>query len=351
MRTMYYNDLKKEIERGKLRRAYILFGEDEGFIKEVVDEIEKKSGVSAEDVFNYIRIDGQKAELSELESALMTLPFMGDKKIVEVFRADFFTGSSAYKDWQEKIKLITKFVEDPPEDTILILYYITNQDKKDSKIKALAKTGHKTNSAVLKMPAVKLENINSFLDNYFKDKGIEVSNVILAYIRGKFEGNILQLKQDLDKILTYSSGRSIEKKDIDLLMVKSGTQHKYDLLDMVMEGKARDAVMLYNDLIYKRTEPHEILETCGWRLREAYNYKVRMASGMPMKALMADLNERMVWLVEKKMAIYKGVSLARLSTMFKLLVDSEERMKGTPTDAEREIEMLILALAGTHGMR
>ena len=348
---MYYNELKKELERGKLRRAYILFGEDEGFIKEIVNEVETKSGISADDVFNYIRIDGQKAELSELESALMTLPFMGDKKIVEVFRADFFTGSSGYKDWQEKIKLITKFVEDPPEDTILILYYITNQDKKDTKIKALEKKAHKNNTVVFKMPAVKRENINNFLDSYFIDKGIEVSNIILAYIRENFEGDILQLQQDLDKILTYSSGRSIEKRDIDLLMVKSGTQHKYDLLDMVMEGKAREAVMLYNELIYKRTEPHEILETCGWRLREAYNYKTRMVAGLPMKALMTELNERMTWLVEKKMRIYQGVSLARLSTMFKLLVDSEERMKGTPTDAEREIEMLILALAGTHGMR
>lgn len=351
MRTMYYSELKKEIEQGRQRHAYILFGEDEGFIKEIVNDIEKRSGISPDDVFNFIRIDGQKAEISELEASLMTLPFMGDRKIVEVFRADFFTGSAAYRDWQEKIKLISAFAENPPEDTTLILYYITDQDKKDTKIKALEKKAHKTKSVVMKMPALRKENINDFLDEYFKGKGIDISNTMLTYIRENFEGNILQLKQDLDKILAYSAGRSIEKRDIDLLMVKSGTRHKYDLLDMVMQGKARDAVMLYNELIYKRTEPHEILETCGYRLREAYNYKTRMAAGLPTKALMEELNERMPWLVEKKMTMYRPVSLARISAMFRLLVDSEERMKGTPTDPEREIEMLILALAGTHAMR
>lgn len=43
------------------------------------------------------------------------------------------------RDWQEKIKLISGFLENPPEDTLLLVYYITDQDKKDTKIKALEK--------------------------------------------------------------------------------------------------------------------------------------------------------------------------------------------------------------------
>lgn len=347
---MYYTDLKKEISQGKLRRAYVLYGEDEGFIREIVEAIEKKSGISPEDVFNYIRIDGQKAELGEIQSSLMTLPFMGDRKIVVIFRADFFAGSQAIRDWSDKVRSISEFIQDPPEDTILVVYYVTDQDKKDTKIKALDKKAHKTHSLVMKMPALKKENVAEYLDAYFREKGMEIAKPMLTYIRENFEGNILQLTQDLDKILAYAQGRPIEKRDIDLLMVKSGTRHKYDLLDMVIQGRAREAVVLYNELIYKRTEPHEILETAGWRLREAYNYRIRMAAGMPTAVIMAELNERMPWLVEKKMQVYRSVSLARLSRMFRLLVDSEERMKGTPTDPEREIELLILALAGTQGM-
>lgn len=351
MRHMFYNELKKEIAQGKLRRTYILYGEDEGFIKEIVEEIEKKSGLDPEDIFNYIRIDGQKAEMSELQDSLLTLPFMGNRKLVEVFRADFFTGTAAIRDWQDKIKLISEFVQDPPEDTLLILYYITDQDKKDTKIKALEKKAHKDHTIVMKMPVLKKENVAEYLEDYFKAKNIEVSKTLLTYIRENFEGNILQLTQDMDKILAYSQGRNIEKRDIDLLMVKSGTRHKYDLLDMVMQGKAKDAVALYNELIYKRTEPHEILETCGYRLREAYNFKIRIAAGVPTKTLMEELNERMPWLVEKKITMYRNISLPRLSKMFSLLLDAEERMKGTPTDAEREIEMLILSLAGTVGLQ
>lgn len=344
---MYLNDLKRELGQGKLRRAYVLYGEDEGFIREIVEEIRQRSGVSPDDVFNFIRIDGQKAEMSDLQDSLLTLPFMGDRKLVEIYRADFFQGVQSIRDWQEKIRLVESFVQDPPEDTLLVLYYITGQDKKDTKIKALDKKAHKSHAVVMKMPALKKENVADFLETYFREKGREVSKPLLAYIRESFEGNILQLEQDLDKILAYAQGRNIEKRDIDLLMVKSGTRHKYDLVDMVMAGKAREAVELYSELIFKRTEPHEILETCGYRLREAYNYKVRIAQGMTSQEIMKDLNERMPWLAEKKITQYRNMSLQRISRMFQLLVDSEERMKGTPTDPRREIELLILSLSAT----
>lgn len=348
MRRMYYSDLKKELGQGKLRRAYVLYGEDEGFIREIVGEIEKQSGISPDDIFNYIRLDGQKAELSELQDSLATLPFMGERKIVEVLRADFFHGT-AVRDAQAKIKLVSDFIQEPPQDTILVVYYITDQDKRDTKVKALDKKAHKTHSLVMKMPALKKENVSEFLEEYFRGKGLEVSKPLLTYIRENFEGNILQLEQEMDKILAYASGRPLEKRDIDLLMVKSGTRHKYDLLDMVLQGKAREAVMLYNELIYKRTEPHEILETCGYRLREAYNYRVRIAAGYPVKTIMDELGERMPWLAEKKISLYRMISLSRLSRMMTFLMEAEERMKGTPTDAEREIELLILSLATTYG--
>lgn len=350
MRLMYYNELKKELGQGKLRRAYVLFGEDEGFIREVVEEIRQRSGIPPDDIFNFIRVDGQKAEMGDLQNSLLTLPFLGQRKLVEIYRADFFQGTAASRDWQDKIRLIEGFVSDPPEDTLLILYYVTSQEKKDTKIKALEKKAHPRNALVMKMPPLKKENVADFLEHYFQEKQMEIAKPLLAYIRECFEGNILQLEQDLDKLLAYTKGRNIEKRDIDLLMVKSGTRHKYDLLDMVMAGKAKDAVELYNELIYKRTEPHEILETCGFRLREAYNYRIRIASGHKTQDIMADLDERMPWLVEKKINLYRNMSLQRISRMFSLLVDSEERMKGTPTDAQREIELLILALAGTQNL-
>ncbi len=344
---MYYNELVKEIKSRKLRNAYIFYGDDEGFIKELVEDIRSISGVSQDDIFNSIRIDGQKVAFSDMENSLHTLPFMGDRKLVEIFRADFFSGQQQYENASEKIKLITDFVSNPPDDTILVLYYITDQDKKDTKIKTLDGKAHKIKSVVMKMPQVKKENIDEFIAEYFKSNNKEISKPVQAYIKESFEGSILQLEKNLDKILSYTEGRSIEKEDVNKLITKSGTRHKYDLMDMIVSGKARDAIELYNELIFKRVEPGEILESIGTRLREVYNYKVRLAAGMKQDQLMAELNEKFPWLVAKKSTTYNAVPLERIKRMFEYLIETEERFKGTGTDPEREIEMLILSLCST----
>lgn len=343
---MIYNELIKELKSGKLRNAYILYGEDEGFIKESIDRIKEISGISEGDIFNFVRLDGQKVSFSDMENAIFTLPFMGGKKLVEIFRCDFFSGSSSIESWNEKINLIREFCENPPEDTILVVYYILDQDKKDTKIKQLDNTAHKTMSAVVKMPQIKKDNIDEFIRDYFSEKGLEIPRPIIVYIKDSFEGSIFQLEKNLDKLYAYTIGRTITKQDVNLQIIKSGTRSKYDLMDMIVEGKGKDALELYNDLIFKRTDPAEILETIGTRVREVYNYKVRLLSGFTQQQIMKDLNERFTWLVDKKCRMYRNVPLERIKKMTDYLIESEERFKSTGTDREREIELLILALCG-----
>ncbi len=344
---MYYNELVKELNSKKLRNAYVLYGEDEGFMKEIIEDIKKLAGIPPDDIFNFIRIDGQKAGFAEIENSIYTLPFLGDRKIVEIFRADFFSGQQQYENVNEKIKLIAEFLANPPRETILIIYYVTDQEKKDTRIKALDNKADKGKTVVMKMPQVKKENIDDFIADYFKEHGKPISKPIQAYIKETFEGSILQLEKNLDKLYSYTEGRGIDKEDINKLVIKSGTKHKYDLLDMIIAGKARDALELYNELIYRRTDPGELLESIGGRLREVYNYKIRLSGGMGQEQLMKELNEKFPWLVTKKSDTYRNIPMERIKKMFDFLVDTEERFKGTGTDPEREIEMLILALCGT----
>ncbi|PKK38742.1 hypothetical protein ABB02_02048 [Clostridiaceae bacterium JG1575] len=348
---MKYQELVQEIKNRGLRRAYVLYGEDEGQIREVVELIEEKVAVASTDVFNYIRLDGQKAEWSALQDALWTLPFLGDKKFVEIYRADFFTGNAVYKDWEQKIRLVEDFLKEPPKETTLVVTFLTELEKKDSRVKALEKKADSKLCAVVKFPALKKENALQFIDHYLTVENRSLSPHLKTYLKESFEGSLLQLEQDLDKIFAYCAGREVEKRDVDLLLTQSGTRHKYDLTDLVLSGKAKEAVLLYNELMEKRGDPHEILETIGWRLREAYQWRVRIACGLPLTAIMKELNERLPWLAERKMNTYRTLSLRRLSQMFRLLVQTEERMKGSPTDPFREMEMLILTLCATHSIR
>lgn len=349
--AMFYKDLKKEIDSKKLRRAYLFYGEDEGLMQELSSGIRTLAGIAKDDVFNYVRLDGQKADLQEMEDALMTLPFMGEKKLVEIFRADFFAGGNAIAQWQAKIDLVAGLLKDPPEETILIVYYVTDLDKKDAKAKALEKKSHPQHSLVVKMPGLKRETVQDFLEDFLKKEAIEMSKPVQAYLREQFEGSLMELAQEVTKISQAALGRPVEKSDVDQLLVKTGNRHKYDLLDLVMAGKPREALELYNDLMDRRVKPHEILEPLGGRLREAYNYKIRLLGNMPRKQLMVEMNERMDWLVDRKCRLYGNMSLARIRFMFARLLEAEIRVKSQPTEVEREIELLVLNLAASGQIR
>lgn len=348
---MYYNDLKKELKGKNLRSAYVLYGEDEGLIKEVVEDIGELSKVAPDDLFNFIRLDGQKVELSEMEDALMTLPFMGEKKYVEIYRADFFSGANSIKQWKEKIKLIEDVLKNPPEELILVVYYITDENKKDQKIKPLEKKADAKKSVVIKLPALKKQDVGEFLANYIKEHQIEIHPNTVTYLREQFEGNILQLEKEMEKFVAFANGRAIEKRDIDLLLVKSGTRHKYDLAALILAGKTREALELYHDLIFRRTEPHEILESLGYKLREVYNYTTRLAGGYSASEIKTDLGERFDWLVDKRISEYRRIPLRRTSYMLKELLQTEVRLKSTSINPEEEMEILILLLSASSAMR
>lgn len=343
---MFLNDLNKEIKANKIRNSYILYGEDEGLIKETVEDIKKITSVNTDDIFSYIKIDGQKVEVNDLSDALYTLPFMTQMKVVEVVRADFFSYDKSIKNSDALINIITDFCNNPTDGIVLILYYVSSLEKKDTKLKALEKKIDTSKSAIIKMPIVKKQQVGDFLEEYFSEKNILVSKPVLAFIKDTFEGDIMQLKNDLDKIITFVGEKEITKEDVSKLLTKSSNKHKYDLLDLIMYGNSREALELYNELIYKRTEPQEILEGIGSRLREAFNYKAQLGLGKSDKDNMIALEERYSWLYEKKKTQYSKIPVSNLVTMFTRLVDTECRVKSTSTDVEREVELLILSVSG-----
>lgn len=344
---MDINVIEKEIKENKLRNAYIFYGEDEGMIKESINAIVTKLGINKENVFEYSKLNGQELSSNDFVDGIFTIPFMTSRKLIEVIRADFFAGEKSYKNAEELIKLTGEFIEDPPENIYLIMYYITSLEKKDNKVKALEKKAHRDKSAVIKMPNVKKNHIGSFLEDYFKEKNITISKPMLIYIKESFEGNIMQLRNDLDKILAYANGKEIDKKTVDLLLTKTSTRHKFDLMDLIFEGRAKEASLLYNELVYKRVEPQEVLDLVGVRVREAFKYKVQLAFSRSEKEDMAALGERFSWLYQRKRETYSKISLANLNKIVSRLVDTEVRVKGTSTNVEREVELLILSIAGS----
>lgn len=354
---MKYWDLSKELKSGKLRNAYLFYGDDEGFINSLTSNIRKASSVSPDDIFNFVRLDGQKVDLNELINAINTPPMMGDRKYIEVFRADFLTGSRSIKDSSEKIKVIQEVLENPPQDIVLVVYYTyeNGQDKNDTKIKAIEKKADLKRSAVVRLPSMAKESnktnsmrneiIEETVKHVFNKRHIEIPKFVIPYVRDSFESGIEVLENDLEKILNYAIDREVRKEDFDLMLTKTGTMHIFNLTTLVVQGKTKDAIELYNELLPKMKHPMDFIATMGARLREAYTYKVAMVSKKNINEIMGIVKSPFEWLVRQKVEEYKSLSLERLSKMFDLLVEGEVRLKTNSQNAPKDVEILIMMLS------
>ena len=84
-----YDILEKNIKSNKIDNSYIFCGQDEELIKEGVNQLVKPFVQEDMVDLNYIRIDGNTVSSEEVINACETMPFMGEKKVVVLFRANF----------------------------------------------------------------------------------------------------------------------------------------------------------------------------------------------------------------------------------------------------------------------
>ncbi len=102
---------------------------DEEFIKDGINIIIKKNVAEEFRELNLIRIDGMNTSFDSIMNACETMPFMGEKKVVVVYRANFLqdktdsSGSKIYND-------LKNYISNLPPYTVLIMYYLLN-DKRD----------------------------------------------------------------------------------------------------------------------------------------------------------------------------------------------------------------------------
>lgn len=85
--------LEANINKKKIDNCYILAGIDEMLIKEQINNLINTSIPEVARDLNIIKIDGMKLSSDVFMDACETLPFISEKKVVLVYRANFLKDS------------------------------------------------------------------------------------------------------------------------------------------------------------------------------------------------------------------------------------------------------------------
>ncbi|MGL5149595.1 MAG: DNA polymerase III subunit delta [Clostridium sp.] len=331
--------LEKELKSNNVKNSYIFCGIDEELIKEGINDIKKRYIDDGLEDLNYMQLDGMTTNCDEIINACETLPFMGEKKVIVVYRCNFLkekSNSEGTKVFNE----VKEYLKNVPPYTILILYYLFD-DKRETPKKNKKVMGLDKITNVVYFEKLKGDRYLKKIDDIFRSKGRAINKIELKYFSERVQNNFDVIVREVDKLVNYTHGRDIKREDIDKLLPKSREEDIFDLIDLISQKKIDKALSIVRELLVKSEQHMLIIISLENTFKRLYDIKVAVEKGKSVGDLMSEL--RLPEFVIKKLVTQsRGFNKRQLMGLIKLCLDSENRVKSSGVDKDMEIELLLL---------
>ncbi|MDP4038881.1 MAG: DNA polymerase III subunit delta [bacterium] len=226
------------------------YGPNSYLIRQTVNDLKKKYVNKSGNDFNLLKLDMSEAHLSELVDAITTQPLLAHSRLVIV------QNLSSNKIVVEKIKEIIRIV---PESTILVIEE-SEPDRRSAYFKYLVKNVQA--KEFIKLPETKLIQ---WIKDGTKKLGGNIEPSVVKYLIQKIGDDMWQLKNEIDKLVSYQSQITIE--NIDRLVVPNMEQTIFELTDAVADKNLKKAMGTYKNLGIKGVSDQQILAMLNWQYR------------------------------------------------------------------------------------
>ncbi|NLM34002.1 MAG: DNA polymerase III subunit delta [Clostridiales bacterium] len=334
---MDLDNFEQQIKKNALKGCYILYGPDENLIK---DAISKAVDSVVEDTFrdlNLVKFDGMKVQFEDVMNACETLPFMSEKKVVIVFRADFL-GARDDRESKKKVEDFYDYLSTLPPYTILIMYYVFGDDreKASNNIKKLDKL-----ATLVQVDKLKGNRLYKKVADIFEERHRSISKVLLQFFCDNVENNMEIINNEINKLLDYTEGREITKQDIIDLLPQTNNEDIFDLVDFVSQRKPEKAINILNELLFKGESVTGVLFMIERQFKLLYSIKLGLEEGKNKDILTRELKLH-PYVCEKLINQSRKFSLNQLRACMKMCLDTEKALKSSQSDKKIEMEMLLI---------
>lgn len=334
---MDLDNFEQLLKKKDLKGCYILYGADENLIK---DAVNKAANTVVDETFrelNLVKFDGMKVQFEEVMNACETLPFMSEKKVVIVFRADFL-GSKDDRESKKKVEDFRQYLSTLPPYTILLMYYVFGDDreKASSNIKKLEKL-----ASLVQVDKLKGSKLYKKVGDIFEERQRNINKVLLQFFCDHIDNNMEIINNEINKLLDYTEGREITKEDILDLLPQTNNDDIFDLVDFVSQRKPEKAINILNELIFKGESVTGVLFMIERQFKLLYSIKLAMEEGKNKDILVKELKLH-PYVCEKLINQSRKFSLNQIRACMKMCLDTEKSLKSSQSDKKIEMEMLLI---------
>lgn len=271
------------------------------------------------------RIDGEEAEFAVISEALISLPFLSNKKLV-VLRSP-----SKNKDFQERVEQV---LADVGETTDVIIIE-PKLDKRLSYYKYL-----KSQTDFKEFNELDINGLSTWLAARTKQLGGSISSYDARYLAERVGLNQQMLGNEIDKLLLYNP--TVTRQTIDLLTDETPQSTIFQLLESAFSGNSRKALKLYQEQRTLKVEPQQIVAMIAWQLHVLAIIKYVGDRSIDEVARDSKVNP---YVLRKSQAIADELTLAQLELLIKQLLDIDNKSKSTSIDIDEALKNYLLTVS------
>lgn len=341
-------DLKKHIKSKSFSPIYVIFGEEQMYVKNYTQMLVNAVAGKAPSDFNFHTFKGE-INLDELAAAMRIVPFMSDYNCVlleDVF-FDMMTES--------ELKLLKDICSICSEGTVLIISMPSEIPKsRKSAFDSIVKKASK-NGSVCEFKKLDANTLERYIAKWANSNGKLISRVNANKLISYVGEDLTALKNEVDKISAYSSGGEITLEDINKLATINLESVIFDLSEAVINGNGDRAYKVLDTLIYQKEDPIFMLYTISSSYINAYRMRAATECGVDKATVASDFGypKNRVFTLDKAARSTSRVSTEALRKSIDILTEADLNFKSVKVNPRLYLEQVIaqLLLAAREGRR
>jgi DNA polymerase III subunit delta len=337
---------------------YIFHGEDEVSSHEAVQGLVARMKDSPMWEYNVASFDGEKLSVSDLAGTCRTSPFLSDKRLVIVTNAITRlsdTGRSTGRDEgspQERAPRGSKkamadglleLLPEIPEFCRLIFLESQLIPEKDPILKAVRAMG-----GFVKEHRLDEGRLSMWIRERARKVGCTISTEAVEELGAALGPNSRLLDSELVKLATYCEDRSIEAKDVRLMVSNARKANVFAMVDAVGQRQSETVLRELRKLLAEGDHPLRIMAMVVRQFRLLVQVKELSEAGLPPEEISGKVGMpfRGVQGIQRQA---RNFSFPQLEAAYKRLLDFDVKVKTGAWEPEAALELTIMELVRAGG--
>jgi len=324
------------LDREETKPVYAVTGEEQLLKSEALAAVKHKALGDADPSMCYVEFDGDEVEARAVFDELRTLPFLGDRRVVLLEKADKFI--------EQHKNLLGSYIDSPASSGTLILL-LNKLDARTKLAKALAKW-----NSVVDCQRLYERQIPGWINQRVQSHGKRIAPRA-AQVLAEYVGTDLgQLSSQIEKVITYVGERQqIDVDDIVVLADTDRTRTIFELTECIGRKDTQKALRVLNQFTQTGDEAVYVVTMLAWQLRRFW--KTKRVCAQEAGADNRSLNDRVLRAIGgspffipdviRQAGAFTETDLLR---RYRMLLDCDIRLKTSGDDPKTTLELLLINL-------